>query len=199
MKTCLILDYGVGNISSIRSFFRERNYLVSLGNNVDDIRKTDLLILPGVGSFNVAIDNIIEKCIGDEIQDRHFANKPILGICLGLHILTNNSAESPNSIGLGVFNCPTMRLKELSRIGWGKINFKSENQLLSNEHFFFNHSYGIYDFTDSAISASSGFSNYQALLITNKTVGVQFHPEKSQKSGNMFLNWLEAEIWNLND
>ena len=199
MKKCLILDYGVGNVASIRTFFRENSYLVTLGNSLQDIKNTDLLILPGVGSFKTAADNINKNGIGKEIQNRHSANMPILGICLGFQLLTIKSAEAPTSVGLSIIHGTTARLKEFSRIGWGKLDFESERNLFSDDYFFFNHSFGVYDALNSGINAKSGLSDYRALVIEGNTVGVQFHPERSQKSGKKFLGWLEEEIWGLND
>lgn len=199
MKKCLILDYGVGNVASIRTFFRDNDYMVSLGKEFHEIRNVDLLILPGVGSFNSAFENVKSDGIAMEIQNRHSAQMPILGICLGFQLLTNKSEESPTSSGFRIFNGETKRLKEFSRIGWGKIDSENGKDLLPNDYFFFNHSYGVYDVLNSEISAFAGQSRYQALAIKNKTVGVQFHPERSQKSGKKFLNWLEDEVWNLGD
>ena len=199
MKKCLILDYGVGNVASVRTFFRENNYIVTLGNDIQDIRTTDLLILPGVGSFKTAADNMNKNGIAKEIQNRHSAHMPILGICLGFQLLTIKSAESPSSEGLNIFNGVTKRLEEFSRIGWGKLNFNNDKHFLSDDYFYFNHSFGTYDIVNSRINALSGLSKYRALVIEDATVGVQFHPERSQKSGKKILAWVEEEIWNLDD
>lgn len=199
MKTCLILDYGVGNVASIRTFLRENGYSVALGNDPLDVRNVDLLILPGVGSFNTASENMKQSGVITEIQNRHDRNKPILGICLGFQLLTNSSLESPKSFGLGIFNGSTIRLKEFSRIGWGKLNFLDATTSFLNDYFYFNHSFATYDTEGAYVKATSGLSEYLALVINEKTVGVQFHPERSQKSGAHFLTWLEKEIWNLDD
>ena len=199
MKQCLILDYGVGNIASLTTFFREHNYIVTIGNKIQEIRNTDLLILPGVGSFKTAAENINKSGVAKAIQDRHFKQKPTLGICLGFQLLTEGSDESASSPGLSIFNGSTKRLEEFSRIGWDKINFEDYENCLSDNYFYFNHSFGIYDLQNFGIKAFSGLSKYCALFIESNTVGVQFHPERSQNSGTEFINWLEKEIWNLND
>lgn len=199
MKKCLILDYGVGNVASVRTFFRENGYLVTFGNTIADIENADLLILPGVGSFETAAQNLNHGHIANEIQNRHFAKMPILGICLGFQLLTNNSSESTISTGLGIFNGVTTRLEEFSRIGWGRIDFDGDYNPLEGDYFYFNHSFGSYDSTGSRFNARSGLSHYRALVIEGNTVGLQFHPERSQNSGKKLLAWLEAEVWSFGD
>ena len=199
MKKCLILDYGVGNIASVHSFLRENNYMVTFGRNLEDIRETDLLVLPGVGSFETAAKNLNLDGVADEIRNRHSAKRPTLGICLGFQLLTRASAESPSSRGLSILRGATSRLEEFSRIGWGKLESESILNFSLDQYFFFNHSFGIYDVENATVSARSGLSGYRALVIEDKTVGLQFHPERSQESGKQFLIWLEEEIWSLYD
>jgi len=147
--------------------------------------------------FKTAVENMDRFGIANEIQNRHSEQMPILGICLGFQLLTKKSAESPTSMGLGVFNGVTRRLKEFSRIGWGKLDFNDNQKLLSNDYFYFNHSFGTYNVLGSGINASSGVSNYRALVVEGMTTGLQFHPERSQKSGQKILAWLEKEIWRI--
>lgn len=199
MKKALILDYKIGNIASVGTFLRENGYSVTLGCETSEIKNVELLVLPGVGSFKVAADNLQDKKIIHELKSRYLNNKATLGICLGFQILTKTSSESPDSKGLGFFNGTTVRLKEFSRIGWGKLLFRQEINSLKDNYFYFNHAYGSYDIIDTSIRASSGYSEYTALVASRNTIGVQFHPERSQKSGNKFLKWLESEVWGLND
>lgn len=199
MKKAVILDYKVGNINSIGTFLRDNGYRVSLSSDVSEIKNTDLLILPGVGSFKMAAENLGNEKIIQEIKIRHSNKKAILGICLGFQILTNSSSEAPNSNGLGIFHGTTIRLKEYSRIGWGTLTLSEHFDRLKGQYFYFNHSYGSYNITNSSINLQSGLSNYHAIVANEKTVGVQFHPERSQKSGYSFLNWLESSVWNFND
>jgi glutamine amidotransferase len=199
MKRCLILDYGVGNIASVQTFLRDNNYTVTFGKNLQDIRETDLLVLPGVGSFETAAERMNLDGIADEIRSRHLSQRPILAICLGFQLLTTESAESTTSKGLGILHATTRRLKEFSRIGWDKILTKDFESFYLDDFFFFNHSYGVYDFENADLIGRSGQSDYLAIVIVDKTVGVQFHPERSQESGKKFLRLLENEFWNLHD
>jgi glutamine amidotransferase len=198
MKNCLILDYGVGNIGSIRSFFRSRDYEVSFGFAEKQIADSDLLILPGVGSFQEASRNLDFYRMKESVKKRHTAGKPILGICLGLQIMTESSEESPNSEGLGIIPGPTRRLYDSSRVGWDSIDFK-ENNPFEDEFFYFNHSYAIYETNGNRFFADSKTGGYRAIIVEDNSVGVQFHPEKSQKSGAIFLNWAERIVWGRND
>lgn len=199
MKRCLILDYGVGNIASVRTFLRDNNYSVTFGKNLQDIRETDLLVLPGVGSFETAAERMNMDAISDEIRIRHLAQRPILGICLGFQLLTSESAESTSSKGLGILQTSTRRLKEFSQIGWDKIEFQDFENFYLDDYYFFNHSYGVYDLENADVIGRSGQSDYLSIAIVNKTVGVQFHPERSQESGKKFLRFIENEFWSIDD
>jgi len=198
MKKCLILDYGVGNIGSLHSFFKENNYQVSYGNSIEQIMNAGLLVLPGVGSFKEASRNLENYNLSKPINERHLENKPILGICLGLQLLANTSAESPNSLGIGILKGDSKRLIDNSRIGWDSIRF-SRNSHLSEEFFYFNHSYAAYGITGNRFNADTETGGYRALIVEENSIGVQFHPEKSQVSGTRFLNWAEETVWAMND
>ncbi len=199
MKNALILDYKIGNVSSVRNFLRENGYSVEFGCEPQQVKEFDLLVLPGVGSFNIASGSLNDLNLKQVIKERHENSKPILGICLGFQILTKSSSESPNFDGLGIFNGTTERLKEFSQIGWGKLNFNHNIKDLDEEYFYFNHSYGSYNIENLNLKAKSGKSEYLSMAISKKTVGVQFHPERSQLAGSKFLKWLEFEIWRFND
>lgn len=196
MKTCLILDYGVGNVKSLSNFLRHQNYIVSSGKSKDEILSTDLLLLPGVGSFKTAADNISPE-ITEVIKLRHELSRPILGICLGLQLLYSESEEAETCKGIGIFLGKVKRLKDFSRIGWDKVNVDFAEEI-SGKYFYFNHSYAVPNLTGTYISFKSISGGYDSIVIQKKTVGVQFHPEKSQEAGSVFLKWIEDKIWRVN-
>jgi len=197
MKTCLILDYGVGNVQSVSSFLKHHNYIVSNGKSKDDILSSDLLLLPGVGSFKTAADNISTE-ITEVIKLRHKLSRPILGVCLGLQLLYSESEEAETCKGIGIFLGKVKRLEDLSRIGWDKVNVDKANEI-SGKYFYFNHSYAVPNLTSTDISFKSISGGYDSIVIQKKTVGVQFHPEKSQEAGSVFFKWIEDKIWGVND
>lgn len=198
MKSCLILDYGVGNIESIQSFFKEQGYQVSFGNSAGQIADTKLLILPGVGSFKEAARNVELNNLKSSVIDRHIAKRPILGICLGLQLLGDGSDESPNSLGFGILSGRSQRLYDYSRIGWDTLHSNVTNPL-SHEFFYFNHSYAAYTLRGNRFNMESASGRYKALVVEDNSIGVQFHPEKSQSAGKKFLSWAEQMVWELND
>jgi len=196
LKTCLILDYGVGNVKSLSTFLRHQNYIVSNGKSRDEILSTDLLLLPGVGSFKTATDNISTE-ITEVIKLRHELARPILGICLGLQLLYSESEEAETCKGIGIFIGKVKRLEGFSRIGWDKVNVNKAHEI-SGKYFYFNHSYAVPDLTSSDISFKSISGGYDSIVIQKKTIGVQFHPEKSQQAGSVFFKWIEDKIWGVN-
>jgi glutamine amidotransferase len=197
-KTAMILDYGVGNIGSISSFLKENNYSVSYGNSPFEIKNTDLLILPGVGSFGEAMRNIDKFNMRQHVLERHANRRPILGICLGMQLLTNGSSESPGFEGFGILNGVTSRLQKKSRIGWDFLSPITVGANLEGPYYF-NHSYGINDVHGNKLNVDTTDGSCRALIVDELTIGVQFHPEKSQKSGSIFLRWAENEIWGFCD
>jgi len=196
MKTCLILDYGVGNVESLSNFLRYQKYNVDYGKSRNEILSADLLLLPGVGSFKTAADHISVE-MRELIKLRHELCRPILGICLGLQILYSGSEEAETCQGIGIFLGKVERLKDFSRIGWDKINFDKDTEL-SGKYFYFNHSYAVPHLVNTDRSYKSISGGYDSIVVQKKTLGVQFHPEKSQEAGSDFLKWAEDRVWSMN-
>lgn len=194
MKTAMIVDYGCGNVNSLIHFFNKLNFKSELTKDVDKIIEGDLLILPGVGAFGVAHEAMVYSNILESITGRTRLDKPTLGICLGFQMLTKSSDEAPGKNGLSVFDLETVKMSDGPEIGWKEIVAEINHDQIK-EPFFFNHSFGIIskseDFDGSLIPESS----YLAYARKSMTIGVQFHPEKSQNSGRKFMNVLLDQIW----
>ena len=193
----LILDYGSANYHSIvnfLNFFDEIN--VQISSKLKEIKKSDLLIFPGVGTFDEAMYNIkkkkIEKILIQEIKN----GKPVIGICLGMQILFELSDESRNdSRGLSLIKGKTKRLK-ITNVGWKKLIINNkEYKHFNNLSFYFNHSY-FQICNKKNVLANINVSNLKipALIKKNNIWGLQFHPENSQINGKIFMKYILNSI-----
>ncbi len=192
IKKAFVLDYGTGNLGALVKFLFEFEYDVSIGNDFKNIMGADLLVMPGVGAFGPALRRIVEFDSFGAIHQRHTMNKPILGICLGFQLLTKSSEESVGSLGINIFEADTVKILNNSRIGWSELYSEDELFPFNGQSFYFNHSYAAYDLDPLSVVARADSSSYVAIAKTNSTVGVQFHPEKSQIIGYDFMNWLNS-------
>ena len=156
------------------------------------LEQSDVIVLPGVGSFAYAMDKLKKSKLDKFIVRESKKNKPIIGICLGMQLLTNCSEENGNHKGLGIIPGKIKQLKNSDfHIGWNNIEVCKKLtfvQKFNNHEFFFNHGFA-YDGNNSNIlsKTSYGNSSFAAAIIKKNTVGFQFHPEKSQKAGLQIL------------
>jgi glutamine amidotransferase len=194
----VIIDYGMGNIKSISSTL---NYLgindVILSNNYEDINNADKIILPGVGSFNLAMNEInknkIDKYLYENVINK---KKPILGICLGMQLMCMSSTEDGFTNGLKFINGTISKFDDLNlkipHVGFNQVSFNHTSRLFQglppNPDFYFTHSYKL--LTDDNINQS--ITNYGINFVSSfefkNIAGVQFHPELSQVNGLKLLN-----------
>ena len=193
----IIIDYGVGNVGSIISAFRRIDFEFILSNNISLIKKATRLVFPGVGNFDFAINELRKNGLVSVLDQK--INKeliPTLGICLGMHLLANSSAES-NYPGLGFLNYDVKKLKSIRglpvpHIGWDYGTVFSHNSMTDNlkstELYYFSHSYALMhsDPNQKLLSSTYG-QDFVAAIQRDNLVGTQFHPEKSSIAGEIFL------------
>ena len=193
-----IIDYGTGNIASLYSAINSINAEPFLASKISHLQKAEALILPGIGHFGHALKNLKNSLLFNEIIELAKHGLPILGICLGFHILTMSSEESKGKKGLSLLPLQTIRLKQESsrifkvpHIGWNNLSFiNKESKLLrgiskNDQLFYFSNSYGV-EFSEefNGIFAEYNHENSMIGLVEYKNIfGVQFHPEKSRKQG----------------
>lgn len=203
----VIVDYGMGNIRSVVNKLHRLGYEAIVSSKIEDIEKADKLILPGVGYFSKGMDNLKTLSLLEVLNDK-VVNKrtPILGICLGMQLLTKHSEEGDSS-GLGWIDAKTIKLKmknenrnDLFRIphmGWNSVKMEKQSpiteRILSEDRFYFVHSYHIVCNNAENIVASTQYGLEFTSIIQNGNIfGTQFHPEKSHSSGTKILkNFLE--------
>jgi glutamine amidotransferase len=190
-----IIDYGIGNIFSILNSINYLGYRnVILTNKELDLKKSDVLILPGVGAFDEAIKTIKEKNLHHILNELVLVQKKnILGICVGMQMLSEGSYENGWNEGLNWIEGKVKKLDlgenfTVPHVGWNNISVKSENPLFSNmdaiePHFYFDHSYHFDTTIDNISSICEYGINIVSSVQKDNIYGVQFHPEKSQKNG----------------
>ena len=198
-----IIDYGVGNLFSLKSSFAFIDKEAVVTGDPEVIEKCDRIILPGVGAFSDAAKKLKESGLGDVVKEQAAKGKPVLGICLGMQLLFEKSYEYGEHEGLGLIKGNVRPIadvvgKELKipHIGWNALIFpkdkeKSPLYKYTNEGDFvyFVHSYYAAD-CDESITAVSEYSAIITASVQNGNIyGAQFHPEKS---GNVGLGILKA-------
>ena len=190
-----IIDYGMGNLKSVQNALEFLNLKCVITDEKSKIDDSDLLILPGVGSFKQAMININTSGLGEIIRENVVTHeKPILGKCLGMQLFAEEGEEDGLSKGLGLIPGRTERLiagdLPIPHVGFNEIiwNTNIEMDLQSIKEFYFVHSYHFKVSQDEHVLGTTNYGSTFTSAIHYKNIyGVQFHPEKSQSNGLMFL------------
>jgi glutamine amidotransferase len=188
-----IVNYGAGNIFSLKAALDRLALPYGMINQSDDFDNFSHIIIPGVGHAGAAMQKLIETGLLPAIKA---LTKPVLGICVGMQLITNYSEEG-NSEMTGIIPLKTLRFntslsKKVPHIGWNNICPQPNNKLflgIANQtYFYFVHSYFI-EFNGSFTIASCDYGNtFSAAIQKNNFYGVQFHPEKSGEAGEKLLS-----------
>ena len=184
----IIIDYGAGNIKSIQFAFNRLGFSAKLSNDIDEIRKADKLIFPGVGEASSAMKKLKESGLDIIIPT---LTQPVLGICLGMQLLCRSTEEN-STTGLGVFDVAIRKFKsdvKVPQIGWNSItNLQSDLFKNIDEHSFMYAVHSYYaESCDAQIATTTYGQSYAAALQKDNFYGVQFHPEKSSSAGEQLL------------
>ena len=192
-----IVNYGLGNLHSVHKAVVKVGGEALVTENAADIRRADKVILPGVGAFADGMQGLAERGLVEVVQEAARSGKPLLGICLGMQLLFDESEEQGVSQGLGLvpgkvrlFENQTVKVPQ---IGWNQLHFEKANPLLEGlqpgEYVYFNHSYYCEpaEQADTLISTEYGL-RYASSIQRGNLFGVQFHPEKSQRVGLQILH-----------
>jgi glutamine amidotransferase len=196
----VIIDYGVGNLHSIKSALDKLNIENKVSNLKEDIEKADALILPGVGAFGDAIKSLENTGLIPDIKKFTEGGKPLLGICLGAQLLYEKSYEHGEYEGLGLLKGSIVPLKDdltkklkVPHMGWNKLIFKKDNPVLKyvseGESVYYVHSYYIKSSGEEHVTVSEYDIDIPGIVNEGNVYGMQFHPEKSGSTG---LNLLKA-------
>ncbi|SDL29761.1 imidazole glycerol phosphate synthase subunit HisH [Kriegella aquimaris] len=191
----VIINYGAGNIQSIKFAINRLGYEAVLSHDVKEIQQADKVIFPGVGEASSAMKKLEDSGLDKVIP---LLKQPVLGICLGMQLMCNSSEEG-NTKGLGIFDVDVVRFSEkvkVPQIGWNQIsNLKSDlfKNIAEKEHIYLVHSFYA-PICNETIAESEYDLNYSAALGKDNFYGTQFHPEKSSEVGeNILRNFLKLE------
>ena len=193
----VIVDYGMGNMRSVRNALERMGASVSDSHREEDLLAADALILPGVGAFGEAMANLkVRGLVQPLLRAVKSEGKPLLGICLGMQLLADSSEERGDSKGLSLSSGEVRRIQvpaelRLPHIGWNSLSIKKKEPLFTSasegDSVYFVHSYHyVCDVADVAATTDYG-GEVVAAVQRGNVFGMQFHPERSQSKGLALL------------
>ncbi len=196
-----IVDYGVGNLFSLRSSFAFLGEDVTVTGNPNEVRSADKIILPGVGAFGDAAAKLRASGLDRAVIDAAKAGTPLLGICLGMQMLFEKSYEYGEHEGLGLIRGSVAPINNLTNgsvkiphIGWNAITFPKDKpvsplfaHIREGDFVYFVHSFCGVDCDDSLIAVTQYGASVTAAVAAGNVYGTQFHPEKSGEVGLAIL------------
>jgi len=203
-----IVDYNSGNISSVINSFKEvakENIQIEVTSNLDKIKSSDKIVLPGQGSFKSCVDSLngIDGLVDTLNEITMINKKPLLGICVGFQMFADIGFEEIETQGLGWISGKVSKIDnqngkfKLPHIGWNELNIVKDSTIFKDiknkSHMYFVHSYEFIPKDKNVISATTDYSSSIVCSVEKENIfGTQFHPEKSDKEGlkiiDNFLN-----------
>ncbi|MGH2412446.1 MAG: imidazole glycerol phosphate synthase subunit HisH [Microcystaceae cyanobacterium] len=209
MTLIAVIDYDMGNLHSACKGLEKAGATPQVTDSAADIERADAIVLPGVGSFDPAVQHLRSRHLEASIKAAIASGKPFLGICLGLQILFDSSEEGVEP-GLGIIPGVVRRFRSepgltIPHMGWNQLEFTQPHlslwqELPPNPYVYFVHSYYV-DPRDSQVSAAMithGSQSVTAAIAHNNIMAVQFHPEKSSDNGlkilSNFVNQVRTRI-----
>lgn len=192
-----ILDLNLGNLKSVYNAIYEIGYDPVIINSSEKFDDLTHLIIPGVGTYPAAMQCFNDLKLQEPIENYIQSKRPLLGICLGMQILSERGEELENTLGIGLIQgsvtkfSSTIHLR-LPHVGWNSVNFIQKHPLFfnikNNKDFYFVHSFHFNCENSKNVYATCSYGyDFACIVGKNNIIGVQFHPEKSQKNGLKFL------------
>lgn len=196
----VIVDYGMGNLFSIRKVIERIGFNCKISGLYNDIKNAGRIILPGVGHFGKAMDNLKKGNLVEELNEAVLVQKtPVLGICLGMQLMASHSEEGDEQ-GLNWFNAEVVKfdiakkdLFKVPHVGWNKITHEiPDNKVLASieadDEFYFVHSYHVVTNDDADVLTKTQYEYpFVSSIQKDNIIGVQFHPEKSHAAGEQLI------------
>ena len=209
-KKVVIIDYELGNLFSVNQACKHIGIETKVSKNIDDIKQADAIILPGVGAFKQAMQNMREFGLDKALKEEALSGKPIMGICLGMQLLFSKSEEFGSTEGLNIIEGDILRFSKktdeerhlrIPQISWNEIYTSKLNwdntpfrDLSSGTDMYFIHSYFASPKNTDEILSVTNFAkmSYCSSIIKDNIFATQFHPEKSGENGlSIYKNWAQ--------
>ena len=205
----VIIDYGMGNLKSVKNALDFLGLESKISYDKDEIRNSSGLILPGVGAFPDAMETIEKLSLDELIKEEVANNKPLFGICLGMQLLFENGFEGIERKGLGLLKGSIVKMKDdkknnikIPHIGWNDLIYNKEDELFNSieegKFVYYVHSYFAQGYNEEDLIAYSeyGENKIPGVVRCKNVMGAQFHPEKSGTVGLTILkNFGELIKW----
>lgn len=194
----VIIDYGMGNLRSVQKAFERIRIPVKISSSYADFGTADKLVLPGVGHFEKGLANLKSRGLFEPLSEAVLANKkPMLGICLGMQLMTEYSEEG-NCNGFGWLKAKTQKFSfqdnglKIPHMGWNNLSIKNSDTIFkditADNFFYFVHSYYVTCNNDADVLAETNYGNgFVSSFQKENIFGCQFHPEKSHDKGLQIL------------
>lgn len=201
-----IIDYGMGNLRSVEKAVESLGYDVQISSDPEAIYSADILILPGVGAFGAAMAELNSRRLVEPIKAYVDSGKKFIGICLGMQLVLESSAESPDVKGLGFIKgqCKKFEVRPkmpVPQMGWNTVRYNENKDGVARlfdgieqlSYFYFVHSYFVEVEDENVVAGITDYGiDYPSVLLKDNIIAAQFHPEKSQKIGlHLLKNILE--------
>jgi glutamine amidotransferase len=192
-----VVDYGLGNLGSVLNMFRRIDVEAELVREPEDVVTASRLLLPGVGSFDAGVAGLAKSGLGEALVAAVRSGTPVLGICLGMQLLTHASEEG-EAAGLGLLDASCVRLQpadpalRIPHMGWNWVTPTREHALVdalpSPAKFYFAHSYKLVpQRAEDALATTDFGGGFTSMMVNGNVCGAQFHPEKSHVFGMSLL------------
>ena len=196
MSRVAIIDYGVGNLRAVEKAFAATDCEAIVSSNEKDLRSAGKLVLPGVGAFGACMRALSERGFDGLVRERVEQGTPLLGVCVGMQLLFEESDEFGATPGLGLLKGKVRRFGDelvVPHVGWNRVTARQSHALLNGvadrSFFYFVHSYYCEPEDQSVVTGETEYGlKYASVVAKDNICGVQFHPEKSQDAGLKLLN-----------
>ena len=190
-----IIDYGVGNLRSVEKAFAATGCEAVVTANEDELRAAERLVLPGVGAFAACMKALSERGFDRLVRERAEAGTPVLGVCVGMQLLFDESEEFGSTPGLGLLRGRVRRFDGdlvVPHVGWNRIYQHRRHELFEGvedgSFCYFVHSFYCEPADDAVVTGETEYGGRYASVVAERNIcGVQFHPEKSQAIGLRML------------